>query len=311
MKSLTATWFGALAAVGIALASGCADESPTGIVLDDPQNPTGGTTTNPQEGGTAQEYFETQVFPELSANCQDCHSQGNMYGGPEWLDVSSPTEAYNLMKSYPDMVKDPNCALITIYPVSSEHAGPTLGGDILAKVTEWLKREKLEAGGALDCPGEVAPGTPGPLEQCTTALNDFRACMSFAFWEVSGIYDIPNQNSTGGQCYTCHSSCLGNACLPQNSRDFFDAHADSEVNIVKLVRCVIDNNEFLGLAGADRYLNKGNEGTVYSSGETHPSYALQQDRRDGMDMFVSETIQAVNDGTCVELNEQYEQELNQ
>ena len=166
-------------------------------------------------------------------------------------------------------------------------------------------------------PIRSSPRAPGPLEQCTTALVDFRSCMSFAFWEVSGIYDIPNQNSNGGRCYTCHTgggnnggSCLGGACLPQDARQFFDAHAESDINIVKLGRCVIDDGEFLGLALADRFINKGQEGTVYSSGEMHPTYAMQADRRDGHDLFMLETINAAAQGLCAELDQQYIEELN-
>jgi hypothetical protein len=256
----------------------------------------------------AQAFFEATVFPELSAMCSSCHVAGAGIGAPEWLEMSAP-QAYATVKAYPEMVNAPDCAKITIYPKSADHAGPPPDGPLEADLVQWLSMEALENG--LACPTAAAQGEPGPLEQCNTALAEYQDCMSYAYWQVTDMDIVPNQNSSQGPCTSCHETGAGGALLSADPLKTFNSHANDEFYLVKMVRCVISDGQFLGLQASNRFLNKGTEGCTAINGNCHPDYTMNQVRQAALEMFVNNTVDAAKNGTCLELDEQAQIQLEQ
>jgi hypothetical protein len=308
MKAPNAIWIGA-AVVALTAWAGCAEEPPTGIDLQDPPPPGTVPGTEPAVvDGAAEAFFIDNVYPDLEAMCGSCHITDSGVGAPEWMEMGAEA-AYATVKAYPDMVNAPDCAKITIYPKSSDHAGPPPDGPLEATLVQWLSMEALENG--LACAGAPEAGEPGPLEACNTALADFQSCMSYAYWQTSDMDEVPLQNSAQGQCVTCHNNGNSGVFLDSDEVATFNAHMSDQFFLVKLVRCVISDGEFVGLQAANRYLNKGTEACSAVNGNCHPAFTMTQLRQNALEEFVANTAEAAVAGTCVQLDEQAQIELDQ
>lgn len=315
MKRLNTVTLGAAMLAATAYAAGCAGEGPD--ALDVPYDygsgsgagsgETGsgaGPSTGSSSGQSAEAFFKSQVHPLMQAQCATCHAMDQQVG-TQWLEVD-PDDAYANLKAFPGMVNAPDCALLITH-TKGVHSGVPFTTDAEPTVIEWLQMEATESG--LSC-GSGGGGETGALEACQAALDSFADCMSFAYWEVSGAYDVANQNTDSGPCFSCHTSGMGGAYLSQDSLDTFHAHKDDPYFLIKIVRCGISGGEFQGLQPALRYDNKGIEPCNNPSGNCHPDYVLTPERSDAVQMFVEDTYEASINGTCEALDQQAEEQLN-
>jgi len=314
MKRLNTVTLGFAMMAVAAYAAGCAGEGPD--ALDVPYSYSGGTGAGTGEGGSgtgmpstgasntqsAEDFFKSQIFTEITSECGSCHGADQQIG-PMWLE-SDADSAYATLKAS-GLVNAPDCAMLITH-TKGAHSGVPFTADFEPTVVEWLQLEASE--NSLSCGG--GGGDTGALEQCQTALEDFADCMSFNYWEASGAYDVPNQNTDSGPCYSCHTSGMGGAFLSQDSLDTFNAHKNDHYFLVKIVRCGISGGEFQGLQPALRYDNKGTEPCNNPSGNCHPDFVLTPERSDGLQMFVEDTYQASMNGTCDELDQQAADQLN-
>lgn len=201
---------------GLALV-GCASEGPTTINLQ--PNPgegegegegeggaTGSSTGTgtPPPSGSAQDYFENNVYPELAASCGSCHNKSTQgVGTPYFLDAT-PTASYDLLMTLPGYVIEPANSRLILKP---EHYGgdaPALTVDQKDLVTAWLEQELTmnpDGGG-----GEVQLT---PLQE----LQKFGSCMSYADMEIFNIAELANQTviyqNNPVECDSCHDSNNG------------------------------------------------------------------------------------------------------
>jgi hypothetical protein len=312
MKGLNAVLLGAaIAAVGT-YAAGCASEGPDALdVPYDYSSGSGNQGGSTGQGGStsstttqsAEDFYQAQVHDDLLAECSSCHGLDQSVG-PQWLEVDADS-AYATLKATGTLVNAPDCSLI-MTKSKGEHAGPSLTADLEDRVVQWLQLEASENG--LTCGGGNTGG--GALEQCNLALADFQECMSFAYFEVSGAYDVANQGTEMGPCHSCHEAGTGGAKLSIDPLSFFNAHQTDEYFLIKMVRCAISGGEFQGLQAALRFDNKGTEPCNNPSGNCHPSYVLTPERSDAMQMYIEDTIDAINNGTCQDLDDQAQQQLN-
>ena len=311
MKRLNTLTLGAARLAATAYAAGCAGEGPDALdVPYDYGSGSGagsgetGSGAGPTTGGqSAEAFYKAEVHDELTSQCASCHGTAQEIG-PVWLE-SDADSAYATLKAN-GLVDAPDCARLITHTKGS-HSGVPFTTDFEPTVIEWLQKEATENG--LACASGGGGETGGALAECEAALEGFAECMSFAYWEVSGAYDIPNQNTDSGPCSSCHPSGQGGAFLSQDSLATFNAHKDDLYFLIKIVRCGISGGEFQGLQPALRYDNKGTEPCNNPSGNCHPDYVLTPERSDGLQMFVEDTMNAAMNGTCAELDQQAEEQL--
>lgn len=314
MNRLNTVTLGAAMLAATAYAAGCAGEGPD--ALDVPYDygsgsgagsgETGsgaGPSTGSSTGQSAEAFYKSEIHNEMMTQCASCHGTEQQIG-PVWLE-SDAGSAYATLKAN-GLVNAPDCATLITH-TKGAHSGVPFTADFEPTVVQWLQMEATENG--LSC-GGGGGGETGALEECQAALDGFADCMSFAYWEVSGAYDVVNQNTDSGPCFSCHTSGMGGAYLSQDSLDTFSAHKDDPYFLIKLVRCGISGGEFQGLQPALRYDNKGTEPCNNPSGNCHPDYVLTPERSDAVQMFVEDTYDASINGTCEALDQQAEEQLN-
>ncbi len=199
---------------------GCASEGPTTINLA--PNPStgsgsgsggdgGGSSTGtgaPPPSGSPQDYFEQNVYPQLSSSCGSCHDKSILgVGTPYFLDASA-TASYTLVKALPGYVTEPGLSRLIVKGEHYGGDGPALTLDETDRVTAWLELE-LEA--------DPDPGG-GPVELTPLQeLQKFGSCMSYADMEIYNIAQLANQEviyqNNPVECDSCHDSNNGDTGL--------------------------------------------------------------------------------------------------
>lgn len=293
MKTTTSMALALLTAASLTWA-GCAGEPVSTLLPVDPANGSGSTGSGQTTTGSAQAFFEAEVYTLLiqDAECGLCHGPGGTT--TQWLEATA-TDSYMTIEAFPRMINPPDCSYI-IEKSSGQHSGNTLSPSAEAKVIEWLTMEA--AARSLSCEGQGP--NPSVLDGCDADLAAFQACMSFNFWETLEMGRTATQQTLGsGACYGCHNG-IGGVVLTLDSQETFDAHKNDKYVLQKLVTCAISQGNYQGLVPSLRYLNKGTEPCV--SNPCHPEFVMSPERETALYSFVDDTIAALAAGTCADLD---------
>lgn len=130
--------------VGAIAAGGCYEPDDTLINFTTVTATTGATGTGGGSALTAQEYFETELKPELLAFCagSDCHSSGArafLLAGQEYSVITQYKTAWGSC-----LLTDPaELSPLLTYPDAEEHTGRSWEGieDVRSKALTWLALE--------------------------------------------------------------------------------------------------------------------------------------------------------------------------
>jgi hypothetical protein len=299
---MTVRWTHMMSAVAIASAAlvGCASEGPTTINIPNQGDDDGGSggsgggstgtstgTGTPPPGGSAQDYFEQNVYPELSDSCGECHVSG--VGTPYFLSTDAAS-SYSLVKGLPGYVTAPaNSRLL----LKGEHFGgdaPALSAGQEDIVRTWLEMELEDDPGIEDDPVELTP-----LQE----LMKFGSCMSFADFEQYPIYELANQRviyqNNAVECDSCHDSNNGDTGLAGTA---ITPVPEAMFELTKQMPWILkfatvtlnEDGTFAGIVRANRWVEKCVESQLV--GNPHPPC-----QNDVIDANVVEYINGFFDAT--------------
>ena len=238
----------------------------------------------PPPAASAREVFAATVAPILSAACASCHAGELAANGPDFLGIDADY--------YDDVLRAQTVAGAALVGLTMEdsplvqkgaHAGRAFVVEELDAIARWLAAEADER--------DEPPPTTAP--DYATAAAWFASCMTSARWTTERLGELPYTLTDRAPCYGCHDSGQHGVYLSADAAATFAAHADPDgPYLARLIRAKYDGDVFVGLEPSAAYVVQG------SAGGVHPTYALAEPIRTGLDTFVTATIAQSASGAC-------------
>ena len=255
-----------------------------------PDGPAGPGPGNP----AARAFFDANVAPALTRECASCHDASQPGLGPDFLGLAAG-EYYPRLKADTRLVGTTPAASLLF--TKGAHEGPAWSSDGGAAVSAWIT---MEAGGGTGGAGGGTGGTGGTGGAggngvggtVDAGLDAFGRCMSLPVWNITGMPDLAQQNTTQGRCFACHSTGTGGAFLAESSDETFNA-SRMRPFILKLVLPTMNPDGTLhDLVVSTRFRDKG------LPGSQHPQYVLTDERAAALVDFVDMTHALWSQGGC-------------
>lgn len=239
----------------------------------------------PNPSGESAEALFADLHTQLNAECALCHADGNLVTGPDYQSTASAQENLASIMAYaseidgqPIVGNSPENSRLFIY---GAHTGPAMTPQLAAKVEAWIIAQAEENGSTPD-DGEPLPGGPAEPKTLVEALLVFAGCMAFTDFEATNFGDVADQNSAEGQCYACHETCTGGACLNVQNATFFTRQKDRPYILKFATGTVNLDGGFDDLIPSHRYeLKRDDNG--------HPNYIMSAARLESIDSFFNLT----------------------
>jgi cytochrome c5 len=239
---------------------------------------------------SAQQSFESSVYPLIYPTCNQCHATGQD-GAPIFL-APSASASYTVIDGTPGLIAAPQFSPLV---QKGPHTGPALTMEQQMALTTWLDLEVKER-------GLSSVSTPQNLQ---AALAQFAACMDPAAWVANNMDKLATVTAGQSQCQSCHLRGLGGNFISGDTADTFN-HFKKFPYVERLVVGTVDNKgAFARLVPSNRLLLKGTE-KAQSPSTAHPAYSLPtaaegpaNDIADGVTNFVNQTLtRYMEPGSC-------------
>ena len=240
-----------------------------------------------QTGMTARAFFDANVEPILATSCASCHSSQFDDEGPDYLG-DSPASYYASIDAAGFITLPKNSMLL----LKGEHTGPALTADQQTQVRNWFEMEVVERGLEDGGSGTGGGGQGPPAVTLQEALDQFGKCMSIGDWDNLGMDNVPNQNTTNGPCHSCHQTGTGGAFLSQDANQTFENNRTMPYVLKLVLGTVNPDGSFKDLVPANRFIDKGSEGT------THPKFLMTPERQLAVKSFFDTTYAKWKAGPC-------------
>lgn len=295
--------------LSIAAAFGCTNPPPTTLNIDttgggEGGNPSsgsggsgglGGSTETGNETPTAKDFYISVVDPQLSQSCGACHASGQN-GAPIFL-AKNALGSYNAMDQYGGMIVAPENSVLILH---GAHTGPALTATQKSDVSEWLTLEVMERGlgsGSSSSSSSTGSSGGGPAVTLQQALTDYGACMDIDDWKVNKLDQLANAQTEAGPCVGCHAAGEGGNFLSGNTQETFDKNTKFPFIKRQITGTVDDQGNFADLIPSNRWVEKG-MAPCQPNTNCHPKYSLPPQIKDGINAFVTKTLDKWHNKQC-------------
>jgi hypothetical protein len=160
-----------------------------------PSIPEGRDQTTPapdaadQQGFTARQLFESNVFPIISASCNGagCHGETAPVTNPNFVDTTE-AEAYDRVNGQPKIVGDYSAAAQILTKIAGGHKGVMYSAQDIENIGSWLQKEVEERPPQRDL------------------IREWSGCMTLGDFQLSNMAQATgNEETNQGRCKTCHA----------------------------------------------------------------------------------------------------------
>jgi hypothetical protein len=142
-----------------------------------------------QQGFTARQLFDNNVFSIISAKCNSaaCHGETAPVTNPNFVDATA-TEAYDRATTQPKLVGDYSSAAPILTKIAAGHKGVTYSPQDIGAIGKWLQKEVDERPPQRDL------------------IREWSGCMTLDDFQASNMAQATgNEETNQGRCKTCHA----------------------------------------------------------------------------------------------------------